>query len=149
MFAWWAPCVTFTASKAPPALFAWALLAALNDGLKASAPQLVTWKGLDSGRVAAKVDVSVESVVSAPQFVGFSRKLGRLTATLRFLSRNGTPLTIVGRLLVAITRPLYGSTLIAARVTTVPRLKGPATAGTGTDRPYGAPLYGPVMNTGP
>ena len=35
-----------------------------------------------------------------------------------------------------------------ARTTTVPRLNGPATAGTTIDSPNGAPLYGPVRNTG-
>ena len=34
--------------------------------------------------------------------------------------------------------------LILARVTTVPRLNGPATAGTMIDRPKGLPMYGPV-----
>jgi hypothetical protein len=87
-------------------LFAWALLEAAKDGLNASEPQLARWNGLASGCVARKVEVSVESVESGPQFVGFKRKFGRLTATLRFLSRSGTPLTIVGRLLVAITRAL-------------------------------------------
>src|SRR6202041_1219718 len=41
-----------------------------------------------------------------------------------------------------------GLTVIAERTTTVPRLNGPASAGTTTDRPNGAPLYGPVRNTG-
>src|SRR5665213_1693612 len=41
------------------------------------------------------------------------------------------------------------STLIAARTTTVPRLNGPAIAGTAIDSPNGAPRYGPVRYAGP
>src|SRR5205823_9640688 len=74
---------------------------------------------------------------------------GRLTATLTLLSRIGTPPTIVGSVLAALTRAVCGSTLMAARVTTVPRLNGPATAAIGIDRPNGPPPYGPVRYTGP
>src|SRR4029077_10530450 len=69
--------------------------------------------------------------------------------TVMFRRRSGTPLKIVGRTLSTVTRAVVGSTLIVARVTTVPRLNGPAVAGTAIESPYGAPLYGPVRNTGP
>jgi hypothetical protein len=39
-----------------------------------------------------------------------------------------------------VTRAVCSSIVIFARATTVPRLNGPATAGTLTDRPNGAPL---------
>jgi hypothetical protein len=85
--------------------------------------------------VALSVEVSSDSVASTPQLVGLNRKLARLMATLRLRSLSGTPLTIVGNELVAITRPVYGSTLIATRVVTLPRSNGPAAASTGIDRP--------------
>ena len=50
-------------------------------------------------------------------------------------TRSGTPLTIVGSTLATVTRVVLGSTLIVARVTTVPRSNGPATAGTAIENP--------------
>ena len=149
MFASWAPCVRFTCRLAPIALEVLALVATANDGLNASAPQLATENGLETFWVAPSVPLSVESVASGPQLVGLNRKLERLIATLRPFSRSGTPLKIVGSVLVAITRPVCGSTLIAARVTSVPRLNGPAAALIGIDSPKGEPPYGPVRKTGP
>ena len=124
-----------TLRLAPFSLVVLALVDAVNVGLNASALQLATWKGLDAGLVTLNVEESTDSVCSSPQFVGLSRKLGRLTATLRFLSLSGTPPTIRGSVLVAITRELWGSTLIVARVVTRPRSNGPAAASTGIDRP--------------
>ncbi len=52
---------------------------------------------------------------------------------------------------VTVNAAVSGLTLIAERTTTVPlpvvpaSVYGPAFAGTTIDRPYGAPLYGPVM----
>jgi len=63
-----------------------------------------------------------------------------LTFTLTVFSRTGTPCTIVGRgLLVADTRAVYGSIVIAARVRIVPKSNGPAAARTGIDSPNGPP----------
>ena len=62
--------MTLTCSLAPLALDALALVEAVNEGVNASAPQLVTPNGLDSDCVAPNVDVSVVSVASAPQLVG-------------------------------------------------------------------------------
>src|SRR5205807_9549610 len=100
MFAWWAPCVTLTCRLAPFSFEVRELVAAVNEGLNGRALQLPTWNGLGTGARAPNVDVSTESVARSPQLVGFRRKLGRLTATLTFPSRSGTPLTIAGRLLV-------------------------------------------------
>ena len=51
--------------------------------------------------------------------------------------------------LTTVTAAVDGLILIEARVTTLPRLYGPAFAGTTTDRPNGPPLYGPVRYTLP
>src|SRR6202035_133546 len=127
-------------SRLAPFFFdVFAPVAALKDGLNASAPQLVRCSGVDSDWVPLSVEVSAESVDSGEQLVGLNRKPCLLTATLIVFRRSGTPLTIVGRTLVAITLADFGSTLIVARVTTVPRLNGPATAGTAIERPNGAP----------
>ena len=50
-----------------------------------------------------------------------------------------TPWTNVGRPLEIVTWAVWGSTSILERTTTLPRLKGPATAGVTIDRPNGAP----------
>ncbi len=122
---------------------------ALNEGLSASALQLETWNGVDRLCVAVPATpgvnpVNVDSVASAPQLVGFCRNPCLLISTLIPFRRRGTPLTIVGRLLVTTTRAVYGSTPNVPRVTTLPRLSGPATAGTTIESPNGAPPYGPV-----
>jgi len=73
-------------------------------GVNASALQLARRNGLDRLWVAPNVEVSVDSVASAPQLVGFSRKPCLSTATLMCLMRTSTPLTILGRVAVAVTR---------------------------------------------
>jgi hypothetical protein len=71
MLAWCAGWVTFTCRLAPLALDVFALVEAVNEGVNASAPQLLIWKGLDRPlSVAPNVDVRVDSVASAPQLVG-------------------------------------------------------------------------------
>ncbi len=57
------------------------------------------------------------------------------TATVILRIRIGTPLTIRGRVVLTTTCPEYCCTLTEARVTTVPRLNGPATAGTAIESP--------------
>jgi hypothetical protein len=106
-----------------------------NEGLKPSAEQPATWKGLDRDWLAPSVESRIESVLSAPQLVGLRRKLALLTSTWMALSRRGTPLTIVGSEAATITRAVAGSTEIAARVTTRPRSKWPAAASIGIERP--------------
>src|ERR1700686_23141 len=137
MFASCAPCTRLTCRVSPLSFVPATFVAALKLGLNGSAEQFLTWKGLDTSLTVLKVEVNSEVVLSAPQLVGLKRKFARLIATLRFFRRSGTPPTIVGRLLVAITCPVWGSTLSPTRVTTTPRLKGPATAATGIDRPRG------------
>jgi hypothetical protein len=61
--------------------------------------------------------------------------------TFTSLTASGTPSRIVGKgLLVIVGCAVTGLMLIAALTTTFPRLNGPATAGTTTDRPNGALL---------
>ena len=84
--------------------------------------------------------VTVDSVANTLQLVGLIRKPCLLICTVMPFKRSGMPLKIVGSTLVTVTRAVYWSTLIVARVTTLPRLNGPATAGTTIDRPNGAPL---------
>src|SRR5690242_8496591 len=70
--------------------------------------------------------------------------------TLTSLTWIGMPSRIVGNGSVVTTRSaVVGSTWIAALTTTVPRLYGPVTAGTTTDKPNGSPPYGPVRYTLP
>src|SRR5580704_5613921 len=120
---------------APPSFEVLAPLDTPTLGVKASAPQSFTWNGLDRLWLAPNVEFSTDSVASGAQLVGLNRKLGRLTATFRLCRRSGTPPTMLGSVLVTVTRPLYRPTPMPARVTTSPRLYGPATAGTTIDRP--------------
>src|ERR1700682_3846940 len=74
---------------------------------------------------------------------------GRSTVTLTVVICSGMPCRIEGNgPLVIVICEVWGSTLIAERTTTVPRLNGPASAKTTTESPNGAPLYGPVRYTG-
>ena len=142
MFASCAGWVRLTCRLAPFSFEVFALVAVLNDGLNASALQLPTWKGVDRPCVALNVEVSVDSVARAPQLVGLKMNEGRFTSTFSVFSRTGTPPTIVGSVpgvpaggVATVTRAVCGSTLIVARVVTVPRLNGPATTATGIERP--------------
>src|ERR1700682_1565119 len=119
---------------APFALEVLPLAVALNDGLNASFWHSVTWNGVETFCVAPNVEVRVDSVANVEQLVGLNRNPCLLTDTRMFRNRIGTPLTIVGRTLVVVTWSVYGLTLSVARVVTGPRLNGPATAGTTTDR---------------
>ena len=70
---------------------------------------------------------------------------GRLTSTLILRSRSCTPSTNCGNgSETIVSAAVVGFTAIDALTTTVPRLNGPATAGTTMLNPNGAPLYGPV-----
>src|SRR4029077_4993101 len=83
----------------------------------------------------------VPVICSALQLVGLKTNCGRSIVTLTVCTRSGTPSRICGRgSLVTVSAAVLGSMFSAARTTTVPRLKGPALAGTMIDRPYGAPL---------
>ena len=102
-FASCAPCRRLTWRLSPPSFVPVAFVMALKLGLKGSAVQFFTWKGLETSFVVLSVEVSSDVVLSAPQLLGLKRNLGRLIATLRFFKRRGTPPTIVGSALVAIT----------------------------------------------
>ncbi len=151
MFAWPGDCVTSVTSEAPLVREVFALELALNFGANFRALQFATWNGdcaialpvAPPGSSVVKLP-TVETVWNALQLVGLIMNPGLFTATLMFLMRSGTPLRILGSVLSTITWEVNGSTVIPARVTTVPKLKGPATAGTLIDRPYGEPWYGPV-----
>jgi hypothetical protein len=54
--------VRLTRRLAPVSFVVFAAVAALKDGLKASAPQSIAANGLDTLSVAPNVEVSVESV---------------------------------------------------------------------------------------
>src|ERR1700733_4076315 len=141
MFPWPDACVIVVTRLAPFSLECFPLVDAVNAGLKDSPLQPSAWNGLDSPAwTAPNVEVSVVSVASAEQLVGFNRKPCLLTLTLSERIRSGTPLTIVGNVVSAVTRAVVWLILIVERVTTGPRLNGPATAGTLIDRPNGAPL---------
>ena len=79
------------------------------------------------------------------QFVGLNMNSGRsITASIDRRSA-GTPSMICGNgSVVTVNRAVRGSTSILALTTCVRRVNGPTTSGTTIDRPYGAPLYGPV-----
>ncbi len=79
-------------------------------------------------------------MLSTLQLVGLIRNPCLLMLTTMCFKRRGMPPTIVGRVLVAVTRAVYGLTVSVPRVTTLPRLNGPATAGTTIESPNGAPL---------
>ena len=77
-FVWPAPILMVVSRLAPLAFEVLAPVFALNEGLNASAPQLLTWKGLDRLCFAVVLEpgvkpVSVDSVAKALQLVGLSR----------------------------------------------------------------------------
>src|ERR1035437_7340263 len=126
---------------------------ALNEGLNASLLHSPTWNGVETLCVPVApfcgwvYPVSVDSVARALQLVGLNKKPCLLIAMLTFVRRtrtpelaNPTPMAIRGKFASTVTLEVRGSTLIVARVTIVPRLNGPATAGTAIDIPNGAPL---------
>ena len=78
------------------------------------------------------------------QSVGLKMNPGRSIVTFAVRNRNGMPSRICGNgSLVTVNAVVFGSTLIRARTTTLPRLNGPACVGTTMLRPNGAPSYGP------
>ncbi len=99
MFAWPLGWVIVVVRLAPFVREVFAPVVALNVGLNLSELQLPTVIELDSESVPVAVvepsevnPVNVESVLSTPQLVGFSRKPCLLIETLMFFSRSGMPL---------------------------------------------------------
>ena len=139
MFAWPAASLIVVTRLAPFCFVGLPLVVTANDGLKASALQPVAWNGSDASCVAPDVDVSVVAIDAAAQLVGLSMNPCRLMDTVSALSLTGMPATMVLTGAVTVTAAVLWLTVIFARVTTGPRLNGPATAGTTMDIPYGAP----------
>jgi len=88
--------------------------------------------------------VIVPATVCWLQLVGLNMNPGRSIVTLTVLIRSGTPSTCCGSgSLVVVICEVTGLMPIAARTTTLPRLNGPATAGSRclaqTEHPYMGP----------
>ena len=80
------------------------------------------------------------ATVCGAQLVGFSMKSGRSTVTPIVRMSSGTPSSIAGSgSLVTVSCAVCGSTATFARMITSPRSNGPASAGTTTLNPNGAP----------
>src|ERR1700682_164825 len=123
-------------------------VSAVSFGLKGSVRQLAAWKRLATCAFAPWTLEILASIASELQFVGLKKNRSIVRLTVR--TRNGTPSTLGGNGSIAtLTAAVCGSTLIAPRTTMLPRLNGPTRAGTTTERPNGAPLYGPVRYAEP
>src|ERR1700729_1028416 len=109
---------------APFAFEVFALVLDLNEGLNERPPQAPTWKGLDrfcvapAARAGAVKPLNVVSVLSTLQLVGLSRNPCLLMLTAMCFRRRGMPPTILGMVLVAVTRAVYWLTVSVPRVTT-------------------------------
>ncbi len=113
----------------------------VNLGLNASDAQSAAWKRLDSEELAPWLLATMALDESGAQLVGLNMNLDRSMTTLTALTSSGMPCKIVGSgSLVIVICAVCGSALIVARTATLPRLNGPATAGTTISRPNGAPL---------
>src|SRR5438105_3453959 len=157
------PCeVTLTIRLAPFSLLVLASVSASKIGWNGSFEQFASWKGEDTLWLPPSSPVSVPSIFSGLQLVGLNWKFGRSTTTCRCLTCAGAPVssvgwppafgfvfTIVGTALPISAWAVYGLTLSVERVTTLPKWKGPASAGMTTLRPRGAPPYAPVRYTRP
>src|SRR5580658_2746526 len=154
VFACPAPLMYLTSRLAPCALLVFACVETVNDGLNARFAQSAAWKRLDTFALAPWVLVIVPATDRGSQLVGLNMKCSRSTVTLTVLICRGMPCRIVGNgSLTIVTCAVCGSIASAERTTTgwpsSSRSNGPATAGTATLKPNGAPLYGPVKNTWP
>src|SRR5579862_5728523 len=119
-------------------------------GENPSDEQPPTWKRELTGAARPPVDVSVPVTLIGSHDVGLSVKSGRSRSTSIRRIRSGIPSRIVGSGSdTSVTWAVVGSTYSAWRTTTVPRSSGPASTGTTTASPYGAPLYGPVRYASP
>src|SRR5207302_6054775 len=117
----------------------------LSCGEKTRCEQPPTWKRELTGAAKPPVDVNVPVTAIGSHDVGLIVNCGRSSVTSTWRIRSGMPSRIVGNGSdTAVACAVVGSTYRAWRTTTVPRSYGPASAGTTTASPYGAPLYGPV-----
>ena len=115
-------------------------VAAENTGLNASAPQPCAWNGDDTAAEAPWKPDSVPVMLCGAQLVGFRMNPGRLISVFTVLSRNWTPSFDCGNgSVMTVTWAVDGLIRILARMTSLPRLNGPAFAGTTMLKPNGAP----------
>src|SRR5450830_1113300 len=104
---------------------------ALNFGLNGRVAQFAASNGLDTPALTPAVEAIVPATLIGEQFVGLNMNPGRSMVTLTVLICKGIPSRIRGNGSdVTVICAVCGSTLIAARTITFPRLNGPATAGT-------------------
>ena len=112
----------------------------MSFGLKGRFLQPAAANGFDTCAVAPSEPCTDAVICFASQLVGLNMNPARVIATLTVWIRSGIPSTICGSgSLVTVSALVLGSTLMAERTTTLPRLNGPATAGTTMLRPNGAP----------
>src|ERR1700686_3988303 len=137
-------CPTLTSRPAPLALLVTPGAEAENDGANGRPAPPPAAKALDTPLLSAAspaltgTPVIVAVTCLAAQLVGLKMKAGRLTSTLTLRNLNRTPSWICGRgSELTVNCPVLELTATEARTTTLPRLKGPATAGTTIDRPNG------------
>ncbi len=109
--------------------------------MKPSALQSPTWKGL-VGLAVAPLELPIVALTAiGEQLVGLRVKLGRSIRAVSERSRSGTPSRISGSgSVLTVTWVVSGLTKVAALTTTLPRSKGPATAGVMKTKETGAPL---------
>jgi hypothetical protein len=137
-----------TERLAPLALEACPPILALMLGVNFRLLQPAAWKRLETRTLAPWAPEAVPVSDIALQLVGLNVKPGRLIVTLTVRMSAGMPLCSPSTLLTNCGRgsettvicAVCGSMRIELRTTTLPRLKGPATAGTTIERPNGPPL---------
>jgi hypothetical protein len=109
-------------------------------GANRSAAQPVAPNGLIATAVLPSVEARLASTADEEQLVGLTMNPARSIATSTLRIRSGIPPTTCGKgAETIVTCASVLSICNTARVATVPRLNGPATAGTTIDSPNGAP----------
>src|ERR1700674_576994 len=145
-----APDTYFTLRLAPCFLLVLACVDTVNFGVNSSSRHPPAWKRLARVLLVPCVLVTLPVICMGVQLVGLNVNPGRSNVTSTRRTRSGMPSRIVGNGSdTAVTCAVRGSILRDCRTLTIPRLNGPATAGTCTTNPYGPPLYGPVKNALP
>jgi len=110
-------------------------------GLKPSRAHSPSWKRSESAAAWPRVEISCPSTASGSQLVGLRVNSGRSRRTEAERMFSGMPSRISGSgSVTAVISAVVGSTCRATRTTTVPRSKGPETAGVTIAMLSGAPL---------
>src|SRR6202162_4045962 len=124
MFASPGDAAILTVRLAPLGLLALPCVEAVSFGWNGSAPQLPTWKGVETGTLAPPSPPSVPVIVIGEQLVGLNSKLGRSTTTSTLCSCSGmpelgmpTPCTLVGRTVLIVTAGGLPGGVVAAAAT--------------------------------